>query len=178
MNSENVLKHRKGSENGNERFCTVAHVVQTWEVDREGNFLSEISTDETLHGPDNDNIWTCMNCGAEAIISESPNTEISENFISLVMNGEAELRDIDAFVEKWHKSNGEGSLQTILGLTDYEYERWLKFGSYILDEVVQCRKENITLQKYYHNLLTDFEYKMWAKHGLYAIETIIRSPEE
>jgi len=51
-------------------FLTSAHVVQTWKVDAEGNFVEKVSTDETTHGPDNDNIWTCSICGEEALIVE------------------------------------------------------------------------------------------------------------
>jgi hypothetical protein len=48
------------------RFATTAHVVQDWVVDEHGNFIRELSTLETTHGPDTGNIWTCLNCGAEA----------------------------------------------------------------------------------------------------------------
>ncbi len=50
-----------------ERFITTAHVVQSWIVDGEGNFIEELSTDETLAEPDDDNVWTCEKCGAEAV---------------------------------------------------------------------------------------------------------------
>lgn len=55
---------------GHDRFFTTAHVSQTWEVDEYGNFIQTISTDETTHGPHDDNIWTCTKCGTEAIISK------------------------------------------------------------------------------------------------------------
>jgi hypothetical protein len=49
-------------------FITTAHVVQTWKVDKEGDFIEEVSTDEVTHGPDKNNIWTCAICGAKAIV--------------------------------------------------------------------------------------------------------------
>lgn len=51
-------------------FETVAHVAQDWEVDALGNFI-EATNDcsEVVTGPDNDNIWTCSRCGAEAEIA-------------------------------------------------------------------------------------------------------------
>jgi len=52
------------------RFHTTAHVVQTWEVNEHGDFQSELSTDETTHGPNVDNIWTCAVCNAEAKVEE------------------------------------------------------------------------------------------------------------
>lgn len=47
-------------------LVTTAHVAQTWKVDATGNFVDEVSTDDIDAGPDNDNIWTCEECGAEA----------------------------------------------------------------------------------------------------------------
>jgi hypothetical protein len=48
------------------RFVTTAHVLQDWVVDELGNFIREVSTLETAHGPDAGNIWTCEICGIEA----------------------------------------------------------------------------------------------------------------
>ena len=49
---------------GCEEFIVSAHVVQTWVVDKNGNFerVSEDCTDVT-HAPDNDDMWTCAECG-------------------------------------------------------------------------------------------------------------------
>ena len=49
-------------------FLTTASVNQTWKIDGEGNFLEEVSTDDTIHGPDIYNEWTCSDCGSQAII--------------------------------------------------------------------------------------------------------------
>jgi len=54
------------------RFLTTAHVSQTWEVDSEGNFSREVSTDQTDHGPDPDNEWTCAVCQAVAKVERTP----------------------------------------------------------------------------------------------------------
>ena len=48
------------------RFSTVAHVMEEWEVDENGNFRSVIETLQTDHGPDAGNIWVCMECGTQA----------------------------------------------------------------------------------------------------------------
>lgn len=53
---------------GGKEFITVAHVAQDWKVDEFGNFIKEMETTETVAGPDDDNIWTCANCGAEGVI--------------------------------------------------------------------------------------------------------------
>jgi hypothetical protein len=45
------------------RFATSAHVAQTWEVDRDGEFVSVIAdcTDVT-HRPESGNLWECLDC--------------------------------------------------------------------------------------------------------------------
>lgn len=51
-----------------DRFLTTAHVAQTWKVDENGNFIKEISTDETVADPNPGNIWTCAICGNSATV--------------------------------------------------------------------------------------------------------------
>jgi len=56
----------------NANFTTVAHIMQEWEVDTEGEFVKV--TEECLqvsYPPRDDNIWTCVKCGAEGKIQES-----------------------------------------------------------------------------------------------------------
>ena len=54
-----------------DKFIASAHVVQTWVVDRDGEFIevSEDCTDVT-HGPSTDNQWTCSICGGEVDFDE------------------------------------------------------------------------------------------------------------
>lgn len=54
---------------GNKTFYTVAHVMQEWVVDENGNFV-EVADEcmEVTHGPDDGNFWSCTECGAYAII--------------------------------------------------------------------------------------------------------------
>ena len=49
-------------------FDTTAHIMQSWKVDATGAFVEVLENCiQTTHGPDNDNIWTCVKCGAEAL---------------------------------------------------------------------------------------------------------------
>ncbi len=48
------------------RFSTVASVMEEWEVDENGNYLITIESLQVNHGPNPDNIWRCLVCGAEA----------------------------------------------------------------------------------------------------------------
>jgi len=52
----------------NGEFITTAHVMEEWKVDEHGEFIEVITSLETTHGPDSANIWTCAECGAEAIV--------------------------------------------------------------------------------------------------------------
>lgn len=53
------------------QFMTTAHVVQDWIVDENGNFIESHATTEVIALPNNDNIWTCINCGEEAILQHT-----------------------------------------------------------------------------------------------------------
>jgi hypothetical protein len=55
------------------RFVTVAHEMHDWVVDEHGNFIEDLRCVDTSHGPDPDNIWTCQECGAQAVVTR--NTE-------------------------------------------------------------------------------------------------------
>ena len=56
---------------GGKKFVTTAHVMQDWIVDENGDFVSVFDNClEVTHDPDDDNIWTCLKCGCEAIIVE------------------------------------------------------------------------------------------------------------
>lgn len=61
---------------GGTNFIVSAHVVQTWKVDEDGDFIEEVtSCDEITHAPNNYDIWACANqsctwsgAGSEALI--------------------------------------------------------------------------------------------------------------
>ena len=49
-------------------FATTGHVMQEWEVDGLGHFISVLDNClQVTHGADMDNNWTCTQCGAEAV---------------------------------------------------------------------------------------------------------------
>ena len=56
---------------GGKKFETTVHVMQSWEVDENGEFIQVLyDCLEITHEADDENIWTCTNCGAEAVIVE------------------------------------------------------------------------------------------------------------
>ena len=53
------------------KFITVAHVMQEWVVDPEGEFIEERTAClEVTHDPDPGNTWACAVCGEEAVVVE------------------------------------------------------------------------------------------------------------
>lgn len=72
---------------GGTTFLVTAHVTQTWKVDEEGDFISEVSScDEITHKPDDDDIWTCANskcdwssAGSEALVDKKEVEGEAEN---------------------------------------------------------------------------------------------------
>lgn len=56
---------------GAESFYVSAHIVQGWKVNSHGTFLETIDEcSEVTHTPNNDDLWTCANCGFQALGSE------------------------------------------------------------------------------------------------------------
>ncbi len=61
---------------GNTKFNVSAHVVQEWLVDEDGDFIESIDDCVAVaHFPDNEDLWTCAECGYEAAGEEFENDE-------------------------------------------------------------------------------------------------------
>ena len=56
------------NDESHQTFETSAHVMESWQVDQFGNWISTLATLETTHGPDADNIFTCLTCDTAAIV--------------------------------------------------------------------------------------------------------------
>jgi len=58
------------SEEHNE-FYTVAHVIQSWKVDNQGELIEIAETCiHTSFGPNKHNTWKCAVCGAQANVTD------------------------------------------------------------------------------------------------------------
>ena len=62
-----VVTKKRCPKCGAESFYVSAHVRQGWEVDCYGNFVATADEcEEVIHQPDDDDIWSCANCGYDA----------------------------------------------------------------------------------------------------------------
>lgn len=70
------------------------------------------------------------------------------NFIDQVTQSAASIAEIDDNVEFWHTHDTENSLREFLGMTKEEFELWAASGDDILNDIVYCRKNNLTISEY------------------------------
>lgn len=70
------------------------------------------------------------------------------NYIYDCLNGDALWTDIDDYVEYWHSHDTGCTLKAFLGMTDYEYEQWIKNSDNILKDIFYCREYELNLHEY------------------------------
>lgn len=70
------------------------------------------------------------------------------SFIDGCLYGYTELEDLDVFVEYWHTHETGNTLRDFLGMSQFEYEEWLKFGDVIIRDILRCRVDNTPLHEY------------------------------
>lgn len=71
-----------------------------------------------------------------------------KNFINDCLYGDAELDELDDYVEYWHTHETSVSLREFLGLTKYEYELLITSGNEILRDILRCRADGIPFEDY------------------------------
>ena len=42
--------------------------MEDWIVDEYGDWIETVGTIETTHGPNADNLWSCAECGTDAVV--------------------------------------------------------------------------------------------------------------
>ena len=102
---------------GCKNFITSAAVVQDWIVDENGNFIAIHETLNTIIAkPDDDNIWTCRDCGEEAILQRIYYIEMNvpnKNEINQNIAGHAYYKTADTIEETICKLTNPITHQTI-----------------------------------------------------------------
>lgn len=96
-----------------------------------------------------------------------------KSFIDECLYGLGDIEDIYDYIQYWHTHQMDISLEEFLGLTDYEYNVWIRNDDNILREILRCRKDNIPFETYRY--LSDDE-KLAARS--YSIEDINKLTNE
>ena len=72
-----------------------------------------------------------------------------KSFIEKCLDGEADIFELDNYIEFWHTHDTDVSLRDFLGLTPYEYERffylrlmWGRSNDSIFRDILRCRMDN------------------------------------
>lgn len=71
-----------------------------------------------------------------------------KSFVQKCLNGEADLFQLDEYIEYWHTHDMDISLREYLGLTLDEYIEWGKGGDRIFRDILRCRIEGISFGDY------------------------------
>lgn len=71
-------------------------------------------------------------------------------FINACLFGDTDLDELDDYVEYWHTHETGSSLREFLGMSEYEYEEWLKNDDTILRDILRCRVDKISFEEYKH----------------------------
>jgi hypothetical protein len=69
-----------------------------------------------------------------------------KSFIDRVLAGEADVSEVDDFVDRWHEGEGSESLAAFLGMSEDEYALWAQKPQ-TLSLIVQARMEGMRLEK-------------------------------
>lgn len=100
-----------------------------------------------------------------------------ENFVSLALNGQILLEEIDDFVDKWHEENSDLSLKDHLGMTKEEYSIWI-IDENSLPEILAARSQQLPIQEF---LNRDTDLKLAArsegKEKLHEIKEWLRTKD-
>lgn len=70
------------------------------------------------------------------------------NFIDACLYEDTDLDGLDQYVEYWHTHDTKNSLREFLGMTEYEYEEWLKNDDSIFRDILRCRVDHTPFEKY------------------------------
>ncbi len=70
------------------------------------------------------------------------------NFINECLYGNAEIDEIDDYIDYWHTHDIDMTLREFLGMTKMEYEEWLKNDDSIIRDILRCRTDHIPFENY------------------------------
>ncbi len=94
------------------------------------------------------------------------------SFVDLVLKGEAQIGEIDDFVEKWHEGHDARDLSHYLGMRSDEYSLWLE-NPEMLALICATRRSRQSLAQAVNERLADL--RLIAKPGDRAKLTSLHS---
>lgn len=71
------------------------------------------------------------------------------NFIEECVNGKARISDVDDYVDLWHETKTDQSISEFLGMTNKEYELFVKDEKY-LESIITAHKESKDIEHVLH----------------------------
>ena len=71
-----------------------------------------------------------------------------KSFVQKCLNGEADLLELDEYIEYWHTHDINVTLREYLGLTPSEYTAWASSSDTIFRDILRCRMEGISFEDY------------------------------
>lgn len=83
-------------------------------------------------------------------------------FIEACLNNNATLLDLDDYVEFWHTHETGNTLKEFLGMTDYEYEQWIKTPDVVFEDIIRCRREGIEFSSYQKEKIKMSQKKLYV----------------
>lgn len=124
---------------GGTTFTTTAHVMQEWQVDKNGNFIKV--TEECLavtHNPDDDNIWICTECGTEAVVirdgKEMETKEAQTKRVQAILDLEKLIASEQGQYEKENKK--------LLDIVDTLHEYGLEKAEESVEDTINRNRQN------------------------------------
>lgn len=70
------------------------------------------------------------------------------SFVQKCLRGEADLFELDNYIEYWHTHEVGMNLMDYLGLTPEEYSAWGTGSDSVLRDILRCRVEGISYEMY------------------------------
>lgn len=78
--------------------------------------------------------------------------EKQDSFIEKCLSGEADIDELDDYVEYYHTHTLDVSLMDYLGLTPEEYEAWGHTGDSVFKLILSCRKNKTSFKECYRTI--------------------------
>jgi hypothetical protein len=100
----------------------------------------------------------------------------NKTFIQALIDADADLFDLDDYVDYWHEHETDMTLREFLGLTPYEYQQWGINDDSIFRDILRCRIENIDFSEYIR--MDDEKRKVARSYDEEAIEKLRNDTDE